>query len=40
MKGLNHPNIIKYEALYIDTKIRKGWLVMELAKMPSLSKCS
>ena len=40
MKGLSHPNIVNYEALYIDANIRKGWLIMELVKMPSLSKCS
>jgi serine/threonine protein kinase len=36
MKRLRHPNIIKYEALYIDTKKRMGWLVMELVKASSL----
>jgi len=38
MKRLNHPNIIKYEALYIDLGKRMGWLVMELINYPSLNK--
>jgi calcium-dependent protein kinase len=38
MKRLRHPNIIKYEALYVDTKKRTGWLVMEYISLPSLSK--
>lgn len=36
MKRLKHPNIIKYEALYIDMRKRVGWLVMELVAWPSL----
>jgi serine/threonine protein kinase len=36
MKRLRHPNIIKYQALYIDAKKRMGWLVMELVNSPSL----
>ena len=38
MKRLNHPNIIKYEALILDPKKHKGWLIMELVNMSSLSK--
>lgn len=38
MKRLKHPNIIKYEALYVDTKKRMGWLVMEFVDLPSLAK--
>ena len=40
MKRLKHPNIIKYEALYIDLKKHQGWLVMEYAQLPSLEKVS
>ena len=40
MKRLKHPNIIKYEALYIDPKKHLGWLVMELVSLSSLSKFS
>jgi hypothetical protein len=36
MKRLKHPSIIKYEALYVEPRKRMGWLVMELAKAPSL----
>jgi len=36
MKRLNHPNILKYEALYIDIKKHQGWLVMEFVDFPSL----
>lgn len=36
MKNLNHPNIVKYEALYVDTRRRMAWLVMELVNASSL----
>ena len=38
IKSLHHPNIIKYEAFYVDTRKRMGWLVMELVNSPSLEK--
>ena len=38
MKRTKHPSIIKYEALYFDLRQRKGWLVMELVRFPSLQK--
>jgi hypothetical protein len=38
MRSLAHPNIIRYEALYIDTVKHAGWLVMELVVAPSLSR--
>ena len=37
MKRLNHPNLIRYEALYIDPKKRIAWLIMELSTFPPLS---
>lgn len=36
INSLNHPNIINYEALYIDSKIHRGYLVMEFLPFPSL----
>jgi serine/threonine protein kinase len=38
MKRLNHPNVIKYFAIYIDLKKHQGWLVMEYIDFPSLEK--
>jgi len=38
IKSLHLPNIIKYEAFYVDTRKRMGWLVMELVNSPSLEK--
>jgi len=38
MKKLKHPNIIRYEALYVDMKKHAGWLVMELVEKPTLDK--
>jgi hypothetical protein len=42
MRSLAHANIIKYEAMYIDTVKNAGWnagwLVMELVVAPSLSR--
>jgi hypothetical protein len=28
VKGLNHRNLVKYEALYLDVKKHACWLVM------------
>ena len=38
LKKLNHKNIIKYEALFLDIKKHAGWLIMQLISAPSLSK--
>lgn len=38
MKGLNHRNIVKYEALYLDIKKHACWLVMELFNAPNLAR--
>ena len=35
-KGLNHPNIVKTEALYIDICKKKAYMVMELIEGPDL----
>ena len=37
VKNLNHPNLIKYEALYIDLKKHASWLVMEYFQAKPLS---
>lgn len=36
IKDLNHPNIIKYKALYFDKKKRTCFLVMEYLPFPNL----
>jgi serine/threonine protein kinase len=40
MHHLSHPNIIKYEALYLDRQKMMGWLVMELVDYPSLDQAN
>ena len=36
IRNLDHPNIIKYKALYLDLQKRNCYLVMEYETMPSL----
>ena len=36
LSQLKHPNILRYEALYIDMKKHQGWLVMQLVSHPTL----
>lgn len=36
LKGLNHPSICKYKALYIIKEQRTAYLVMEYLPLPSL----
>lgn len=36
MKKLDHPNIIKYKALYLDAQKHRCYLVMTYETMPSL----
>ena len=38
MKGLNHPAVCSYKALYLDKQIRTAYLVMEYLPFPSLDK--
>jgi len=38
VKNVSHPNIVKYEALYVDLKKHACWLVMELLSAPSLAR--
>jgi hypothetical protein len=38
VKNLNHRNVIKYEALYLDLKKHACWLVMELFQAPSIAR--
>lgn len=38
LRSLNHPSIIRYEALYIDLTKHAGWLVMELVLAQSLGR--
>ena len=38
MKRLKHPNLIRYENIFIERKKRTAWVVMEMVKYPSLDK--
>ena len=37
VKGLKHPNVVQYKALYIDLKKHLCYLVMEYITLPSLN---
>lgn len=36
IRKLDHPNIVKYKALYLDLEKHLAYLVMEYIKLPSL----
>jgi len=36
IRSLNHPNIVKYRALYIDMRKKLCHIVMEYINLPSL----
>jgi serine/threonine protein kinase len=38
VRALQHPNIIKYRAIYLDMKKHLSYLVMEYLSLPSLDK--
>ena len=38
LKELNHPNIIRYKALYVEQEKRTAYLVMEYVSFPSFDK--
>lgn len=37
VRELNHPNIIRYKALYLDLQKHLAYLVMEYVNLPSLN---
>lgn len=38
IRGLDHPNIVKYKAFYIDMRKKLCSIVMEYVDLPSLDK--
>ena len=36
IRGLDHPNIIQYKAMYLDLRKHTCYLVMDYLKMPNL----